>query len=326
MVDVTIYTDGVCLDGHGLGGWGVVMLAGDHVRELSGGEQGATANRMQLLAAIQALSALKRPCTVEIFTDATYVVEGMESYLSSWKSRGWKTASREPVKNDDLWRLLDEVASSHDIRWQWVKSGSHPLNRQAEGLATAAYQAILDQANQVAQARAEEAVSVRTEQREPIKSGRQVVIYTDGSCLGNPGPGGWATIIQGGGITTELTGNAKDTTNNRMELTAALEGIEGCDATVIRLVTDSRYVLDGLEKWLPNWQKNNWRTQSNSPVKNADLWRRMAMAIQGVELSFEWVKGHSGHPMNERCDMLAQEQARLIQASHRSGGNEPIMG
>lgn len=326
MVDVTIYTDGVCPDNRGLGGWGVVMLAGAHVRELSGGEQGATANRMELQAVIQALSALKRPCTIEVFTDSTYVIDGMQTYLSSWKSRGWKTASRDPVKNEDLWRVLDEVASLHDIRWTWVKSGSASYNKQAASLAQSGFESILGQANQAAQERAEQARAEQLQQREVVSTARHVTIYTDGSCLGNPGPGGWATIIQGGGITTELTGNAQETTNNRMELTAALEGIEGCDATVIRLVTDSRYVLDGLDKWLANWQRNNWRTQGNTPVKNADLWRRMAMAIQGVELKLEWVKGHSGHPMNERCDSLAQEQARMVRDSTVSTTVEPLMG
>jgi ribonuclease HI len=317
MVDVTIYTDGVCPDNRGLGGWGVVMLAGEHVRELCGGEQGATTNRMELQAAISALNALKRPSTVELCTDSTYVIEGMETYLSAWKSRGWKTASREPVKNDDLWRVLDAIAEIHDIRWKWVKAGQSEHNRHANALANQGFKDLLAQANAVTQAHAEEAREERLEQREPVNVARQVTIYTDGSCLGNPGPGGWAAIIQGGGITTELSGGMNDTTNNRMELTAALEGLESTDASRVRLVTDSQYVIKGIEEWMPNWQRNNWRTQGNTPVKNADLWRRMAMAIKSVDLKLEWVKGHSGHPMNERCDSLAQEQARLIQSAQK---------
>lgn len=316
MSDVQIYTDGLCPDGTGLGGWSAIMMAQGKTRELFAGEQGTTANRMELQACIEALNSLKRPCLVEIFSDSTYVIDGATKWIEGWKSKGWRNSSREPIKNEDLWQQLDAIMATHDTRWTWVKASSHEMNVRANFLAHQGYLSILDQANAVHQ---EQAVQTQEEKSahdfpEALSTVRHLVIHTDGSCLGNPGPGGWAAIIQGAGITTEISGGAENTTNNRMELFAALEAIESVDAPVIKLVTDSKYVIDGIGSWMANWKENKWRTKDNKPVKNADLWRRMDMAIVGVKLEMEWVKGHSGHPLNERADALAQAEAKKIKA------------
>ena len=135
-------------------------------------------------------------------------------------------------------------------------------------------------------------------------------IYTDGSCLGNPGPGGWAAILVLKDAQKELSGGAKDTTNNRMELTAAIMALEALKRpSVLTLTSDSIYLRDGITKWIKNWRSNNWKTSAKKNVANKDLWQRLDKAIATHEITWTWVKGHSGHPMNERCDKLARCEA-----------------
>lgn len=133
---VTIYTDGACSGNPGPGGWGAILISGERERELWGGEGHTTNNRMEMMAAIQALEALTRPCKVELHTDSQYLRQGITEWISGWKARGWKTAAKAPVKNEDLWRRLDEARARHDVSWRWVKGhAGHPLNERADGLA-----------------------------------------------------------------------------------------------------------------------------------------------------------------------------------------------
>ncbi len=137
---------------------------------------------------------------------------------------------------------------------------------------------------------------------------KHVRLYTDGSCHGNPGPGGWAAILECGGQSRELSGNAPDTTNNRMEMMAVVEGLralkEPCDVDVW---TDSRYVVDGMRSWLAAWKKRGWKTAAKQPVKNEEIWRALDEEARRHTVTWNWVKGHAGHPQNERCDELANE-------------------
>ncbi|WP_332770586.1 ribonuclease HI [Phenylobacterium sp.] len=133
---VVIYTDGACSGNPGPGGWGAVLISGAHVREICGGEPASTNNRMELMAAIQALEALKKPCKVELHTDSTYVMKGISEWIHAWKKRGWMTADKKPVKNDDLWKRLDTARLRHDVAWRWVKGhNGHELNERADALA-----------------------------------------------------------------------------------------------------------------------------------------------------------------------------------------------
>lgn len=133
---VIIYTDGACRGNPGPGGWGVVLNYNGAKKELFGGEHETTNNRMELMAAIEALEALKRPCKVKLFTDSTYVLKGITEWMQNWKKRGWKTAAKQPVKNEDLWRRLDNAIARHDIDWKWVKGHSGDLgNERADQLA-----------------------------------------------------------------------------------------------------------------------------------------------------------------------------------------------
>lgn len=133
---VTIYTDGACSGNPGPGGWGAVLKSGEHERELFGGAGETTNNRMELSAAIEALNALKRSCTVDLYTDSTYVRSGITEWLAGWKRNSWRTAAKKPVKNAELWQALDEARARHDVSWHWVKGhAGHPDNERADELA-----------------------------------------------------------------------------------------------------------------------------------------------------------------------------------------------
>ncbi len=136
----------------------------------------------------------------------------------------------------------------------------------------------------------------------------RVLVHTDGACSGNPGPGGWGAVLQYNGHVKELKGGAELTTNNRMELTAAIKALNSlkrpCD---VDMFTDSKYVKDGLTKWINNWKRNGWKTAARKPVKNAELWRALDEAVERHAIKWHWLKGHAGDEMNERADALANE-------------------
>lgn len=148
----------------------------------------------------------------------------------------------------------------------------------------------------------------------------KVHIYTDGSCLGNPGPGGYGVVIEYGKHHKELAEGFQLTTNNRMEMLAAVRGLEALTrpCTVV-LTTDSQYLKQGIQTWIHNWKRNGWRTSNRKPVKNADLWQQLDAACQRHTIQWEWVKGHAGHPQNERCDELARTAATAANLKEDKG-------
>lgn len=142
-----------------------------------------------------------------------------------------------------------------------------------------------------------------TDQNSSMKA---VVLYTDGACRGNPGPGGWGAFLQYGHHEKELFGGEPETTNNRMELMAAIEGLSALSSPCsLELYTDSKYVLQGITEWMPDWKKRGWKTAAKKPVKNVDLWQRLDSESQRHEINWIWVKGHSGDPGNDKADELA---------------------
>ena len=143
--------------------------------------------------------------------------------------------------------------------------------------------------------------------------GDRVTIHTDGSCLSNPGPGGWAAILRWRDNEREIVGHEPDTTNNRMELMAAIMGLNAVTrAMPIDLHTDSRYVMNGVQEWMPAWKANGWKTASKKPVANQDLWQQLDEAVSRHRIRWHWVKGHAGDELNERCDQLARTAAESI--------------
>jgi ribonuclease HI len=150
---------------------------------------------------------------------------------------------------------------------------------------------------------------------------KEVVIFTDGACRGNPGPGGWGVVLRFGTVERELCGGEAPTTNNRMELMAAIRGLEALrESCKVQLFTDSEYVRRGITEWMSKWRVNGWRTADRKPVKNADLWRELDAEAARHSVSWHWVKGHAGHPDNERADALANrglEESLLAPVSGR---------
>ncbi|MDP2339387.1 MAG: ribonuclease HI [Deltaproteobacteria bacterium] len=152
----------------------------------------------------------------------------------------------------------------------------------------------------------------------PAAAAPLVKIFCDGSCLGNPGPGGWAALLvtetKTGPAEKLITGSTKDTTNNRMELQAAAEGLKILTKPcVVEVITDSNYVVQGMKAWIHNWKKSGWKNSQNKPVENKDLWMSLDAAAAGHTVSWKWVKGHAGHTENERVDVAAREAATLAQ-------------
>jgi ribonuclease HI len=141
----------------------------------------------------------------------------------------------------------------------------------------------------------------------PPEEAQIVEIFTDGACSGNPGPGGWGAILRWRGTEREIYGGDPATTNNRMELMAAIQALEALKRDVrVRVHTDSNYLRQGITEWLPGWKRKGWRTADKKPVKNVDLWQRLEAAVAGHRVEWRWVRGHSGHPENERADALAR--------------------
>ncbi len=147
-----------------------------------------------------------------------------------------------------------------------------------------------------------------------------VQIYTDGACRGNPGPGGWGALLRCGSRELELYGGEPDTTNNRMELMAAIQALQALKRPCAAIITtDSTYVMKGITEWLPNWVRKGWRTAGNTPVKNADLWQQLVAVQSPHRVEWRWVKGHAGHPGNERADRLANRGIDEILTTRKQG-------
>jgi ribonuclease HI len=142
---------------------------------------------------------------------------------------------------------------------------------------------------------------------------KKVTIHSDGACAGNPGPGGWAAILQYQNRTKEISGGAPATTNNRMEIQAAISGLRSLKQPCeVDFFTDSEYLRDGITRWMAGWKRRNWRTKERKPVRNQDLWRELDSATNGHRIKWHWLKGHAGHPLNERCDELAVAEIEKI--------------
>lgn len=148
---------------------------------------------------------------------------------------------------------------------------------------------------------------------------KQVEIFTDGACKGNPGPGGWGAILRMGRHEKELSGGEAETTNNRMEMTAVIKALDALiEPCRVELYSDSKYVIDGITKWVHGWRKRGWVNASKKPVKNADLWHDLIEAVARHEIDWHWVEGHNGHPENERVDQLASDEAEAFARGERA--------
>jgi ribonuclease HI len=257
---VVVYTDGGAEPNPGVGGWGAVILdPSSGEREISGGDDSTTNNRMELTAAIRALETLHPGRRVDVHTDSTYLRLGITQWLRRWKAAGWRVRGGDAVKNEDLWRDLESASSRHRVRWHWVKGHSgHRHNERAHALAAAE----IERRRRPAPRRA----------AGSTPAGVEVLLKL--SCVG--GRGAWAARVRRDGVVTTLGGEASEVTANRLELLAAAEVLGALpEEEPIDWRGGSDYLRAGASKWLATWRRRGFRTAGGDPVKNEDVWRRL---------------------------------------------------
>ena len=269
---IIIYSDGGSDPNPGIGGWAALLCSGRHEKVLSGHDPSTTNNRMELTAAIAALEALKRPSMVEFHTDSEYLRKGITEWIEAWSAKDWKTKSGKPVSNVDLWQRLWPLVKRHEINWHWVKGhAGDPLNERVDALAR--------------QARLE----ITPPEQIPDDTAR---LYLRSSCKGNPGPGGWGVVLEVGDEAEQNSGGELNTTNNRMEITAAIEGIlmlpRGSD---VQIFTTSDYRFQGATRWIHGWRQREWRKRDGKLVANADLWQALDKLQEGYAVRWVNAKG-----------------------------------
>jgi len=269
---VIIYSDGGSDPNPGIGGWAAVLRSGKHEKVLTGNNPDTTNNRMELMAAIAALGVLKKPSSIEFHTDSEYLRKGISEWIEGWAERGWKTKGGKPISNVDLWQRLWPLVKQHEINWHWVKGhAGDPLNERVDALAR--------------QARLE----ITPAEQIPGDVPR---LYLRGSCKGNPGPGGWGVVLERGGETEQNSGGEQNSTNNRMEITAAIEGILMLPrASAVQIFTTSDYVFQGATRWIHGWRRRDWLKRDGKPVANSDLWKALDKLQEGYAVRWVNAKG-----------------------------------
>lgn len=269
---VIIYTDGGADPNPGIGGWAALLRFGSREKILTGNDPKATNNRMELTAALQALRALKRPCVVEFHTDSEYLRRGITEGAAKWAAAGWQTKAGRPVPNAELWRSLIESAQPHTIEWHWVRGHSgDPDNERVDRLAREARLAI----------------TPRIDLDVDLPR-----LYLRASCRGNPGPGAWGAALVWRGSWEHRSGTSDSTTNNRMELTAAIEGLRLLEPGAnLQVFTTSDYLYQGMTRWLAGWQSHGWQKKDGQPVANVDLWRQLAELSANFKIHWINAKG-----------------------------------
>lgn len=264
---VTIYTDGGCDPNPGTGGWAALLIFDKQQKELSGGELSSTNNRMELTAAIMALESLERPYQVDLYTDSEYLKKGITEWIKNWIKKNWRG-----VKNPDLWERLHEATQRHDIKWHWVKGhAGHEHNERVDQLAMA------------------EIVKIRKASRTTTEVESETTIYAYGNC-GELylGPGVWASIIVTDEKVIELNGSEGRTSNNKLALIAAIKALEILQTpTHIEFHTDSRYLYEGMTRYINSWIKNNWHKSDGEPLKNRELWQQLNLLRQKHQIQWK---------------------------------------
>lgn len=266
--EVIIYSDGGSDPNPGIGGWAAILQFGEHEKVLTGNDPDTTNNRMELTAAVRALQALKRPCSINFYTDSQYLRKGITEWIDGWEKKGWKSASGKPVQNVDLWKILKPLTAKHTIEWHWVKG--HAGNHMNERVDVLARQARLD-------------ITPEESLAEDVPK-----LYIRSSCKGNPGPGAWGAVLEIDGETEQLSGTETTTTNNRMEIMAAIQGILLLPAgSSVQVFTTSDYLFQGITKWIIGWRRRKWVKKDQKPVANADLWQALDKLIE--QYSVKWI-------------------------------------
>jgi ribonuclease HI len=266
---------------------------------------------MELQAALSALQALKRPCRITLCTDSEYLQRGMTEWLPAWLDRGWRTSDDRPVQNQDLWQALATEVQRHEIEWRWVRGHTgNPLNERVDQLARAA----------IPRPNAPDASALNQEETDA----KTVQLYTRASCLGSPGPGGWAVVLRRGEEVTSLTGSAPETTANAMELKAALQGLRSLnEPSRAKVYTVSKYLFQGITEWVGGWQARSWLTKAGQPVRHKTLWLALQEAAAQHEVVWNQLPAENRPPESEQAAVLAAQAARTAREKVQHDAERP---
>ncbi len=288
---VTIYTDGGADPNPGVGGWAAILIAGGREKVIKGNEPWTTNNRMELQAAVAALSALTRSAEVDLYTDSEYLSKGITEWIDRWSKADFKRKGK-PIPNADLWQKLWDLEREHKVDWHWVRGhAGDDLNERVDTLARLA--------------------------REEIAPVTEIVtdapkLYVRSSCRGNPGPGGWGAILELPGKTVQSSGSDPKTTNNRMELVAVIEGIRMLPKnSPVFIHTTSDYVFTGATRWIRGWRKREWQKKDGKPISNLDLWQELDRLMANYQIRWVSAKGQRGQD-NQGLNEAAQLAAAAI--------------
>jgi len=255
---VTIYTDGGADPNPGPGGWAVVLIhnATNTVKELYGGEEQTTNNRMELMAAIKALEALKQPCDVQFYTDSEYLRKGITEWLAKWQKSGWKKKAGGEIENLDLWQRLAPLTGAHAINWEWVKGHTgNKYNERADQLATEAMKAYRPQ---------------------PPKDVQQIDAEVYLGVSVKDGEGVWGALVRIEGEEEVIVGQESSVTSNLMDIMAATEALTLLPERIrVNVYTYSDYLRNGSTQWIKAWRTRGWKTKEGDPVKNKEAWQAL---------------------------------------------------
>ena len=318
---VDVYTDGGCDPNPGPGGWGAIIRWGDREWVLSGNDPDTTNNRMELHAASAALALLAElvgRCQVNIHTDSQYLRQGITDWLKGWLDRGWLTADKQPVKNQDLWRMLHRFNQAHDVTWHWLKGhAGHPLNERVDRLATEARSALrhLDPSDSSPRGLdASRTSQVAADDRPTVE------IFVKASCRGAEGHGGWAAMLRMGEHTRSLSGGESSTTANAMLIRGATEALRAltkpCRVTVC---SDAKYLIDGASRWVRGWQARGWQTRDGKPVANRAAWEGLLEAARLHHVTWLLAQGDDVLADLAWVGELATEAAKLGEVGSDQG-------
>ncbi len=309
--EVEIYTDGGCDPNPGPGGWGAVLLYGDHTKEISGASAATTNNRMELKAALSALRTLKRSCKVILYTDSQYLRRGITDWLPSWQEEGWRTSGGDAVENQDLWRELADEVHRHRVEWRWVKGhAGNPLNERADALATEARQTLV--ASDTPPRVKDETVEYRALPQVDIYTRGCALIVEDEACKMQVG--GYAAVLVRDDASEVVSGARPSATSNAMELWAVIAALRSLEErSRATIYTPSKYVLYGATRWLPAWKRRGWQTRGGKRVKNKEVWEALERAMDAHAITWRFLSQDARGDYSQEASQLARREAEKMQ-------------
>ncbi len=308
--DVHVYTDGGCDPNPGPGGWGAIIQWTDQepIQEwvLSGNDPDTTNNRMELCAAAAALALLEGllgRCQVHLHTDSEYLRRGITEWIEGWISRGWLTSSKQPVQNQDLWRVIHRFVQAHDVTWHWVKGhAGHPLNERADQLATQALR----------KARQSDSPTTNVPAVPIVNDDRSAVeIYVKASQHGTEGRSGWGAVLRMEEHTRSLSGSERSATANSMLIRGAAAALRALTRPCrVTLYSDANYLIQGASTWVKGWQTRGWTTREGKPVANRAEWESLLEAASRHHITWTQVRGDDVPPDLAWAGELAAQAAQ----------------